>query len=550
MKAYIKLLFLSGVCAGLGSCTDLDTDIDTQYTQLPDNDIIVNSQLEGCYYYMRNEAGLGRNYWEGVMLQGDELMGISFGGGWFDNGRAVYPSQHKLNPDIPGVGIMGDLMSGMTYCNTVIANLGGPNLDDPLVAPVRAARAFYQFMLMDLYGDVPMLGSTECLDADGATVRNKRGDVARWLETELLAIIPDLTEANNVDTYGRPNKWMAEALLAKLYINWPVYTAEDIETYNPSAANEKLNDCIAICDDIIKSGIFSVGKGYRKKFMSDNGVHITDFIYAMPFDPATLGANYGGGSEMDRFMAFCKANGTEPTGPLGFVYSKSTGGNWILVPEAIDRFNLKGDERNEMILVGPQYVRDANCDKTSTPLMYKGAQIDYSKTIKDEEWLNKDLFDVGSNGDAANCIKGAHLLKYPSVQDDYDKWSRKQSNDLPIFRYADILLTKAEAIARGGNATNGATVAGLINEVRDCSGAEHISGTPSLQDILDERGREFICEMWRRNDLIRYGQFENDWGYKHDVNPSAKTELWRRLLPIPTGVMDTNTNWTQNKGYN
>jgi hypothetical protein len=71
----------------------------------------------------------------------------------------------------------------------------------------------------------------------------------------------------------------------------------------------------------------------------------------------------------------------------------------------------------------------------------------------------------------------------------------------------------------------------------------------TLQDVLDERGRELIAEMWRRQDLIRFGQFENDWGFKNEVNPSAKTDKWRRLLPIPTGVMDTNTNWKQNTGY-
>ena len=88
-----------------------------------------------------------------------------------------------------------------------------------------------------------------------------------------------------------------------------------------------------------------------------------------------------------------------------------------------------------------------------------------------------------------------------------------------------------------------------MNQVRDCSSAPHVVGTPTLQDLLDERCREFICEMWRRQDLIRFGQFENDWGFKNEINPGAKTEKWRRLLPIPKGVMETNTNWDQNEGY-
>ena len=68
---------------------------------------------------------------------------------------------------------------------------------------------------------------------------------------------------------------------------------------------------------------------------------------------------------------------------------------------------------------------------------------------------------------------------------------------------------------RGATATLGATPASLMNEVRDCSSAPHVTGTPSFQELLDERSREFILEPWRRNDLIRFGQFEADWGEKN-----------------------------------
>ncbi|MDE6439075.1 MAG: RagB/SusD family nutrient uptake outer membrane protein, partial [Muribaculaceae bacterium] len=77
---------------------------------------------------------------------------------------------------------------------------------------------------------------------------------------------------------------MAKALLAKLYLNWGVYT-NPITSVTASTPNEKLNECVAICDDIILSGLFDVGQGYRKKFFPDNGVQIKDFIYAMPMDP-------------------------------------------------------------------------------------------------------------------------------------------------------------------------------------------------------------------------------------------------------------------------
>ena len=91
-----------------------------------------------------------------------------------------------------------------------------------------------------------------------------------------------------MSTYGKPNYWMAAALLAKLYLNWGVYT-NDITTVNNSTPNPKLNDCVYWCDKIIESGLFEVGVGYRQKFYPDNGVHIKDFIYALDVDPATKG---------------------------------------------------------------------------------------------------------------------------------------------------------------------------------------------------------------------------------------------------------------------
>lgn len=547
MKRYTKFLLLSGVLTGCLSCTDLNTDLDTKYTEFPDNEIAISGKLEACYYYFQTEAVFGRNYWEGVVLQGDELMGVSFNGSYFDNGRLVHPSTHNLNPDTPGAGAMGDLMAGITYSNKIIVELGGEDQKDPIIAPVRAIRAFYHFLLMDMYGDVPLLDHAV---AEGEIIeRAPRADVARFIESELIEIIPDLSEANNANTYGRPNKWMAQALLAKLYLNWGVYTASDVTTVTNDTPNEKLDELVAVCDEIIKSEIFEVGEGYRKKFFPDNGIHIKDFIYAVNFDPVKNPTRYIGGHQLDRFMTFKKANSCDGMGPWGFVPAKSLAGAYILTPECVDRFNLEGDERNLVILQGPQYITDpVTYEFTTTPLMYKGEQVNYTKEIEfDPDKLSE--MSVGADSDPKNIQKGCHLGKYPSQASDFIDRDRVSGNDIPIFRYADILLTKAEAILRGATATLGATPASLINEVRDCSNAPHIEGTVTLQDLLDERGREFVGELWRRQDLIRFGQFENDWGVKNEINPSAKTDKWRRLLPIPTGVMDTNTNWEQNYGY-
>lgn len=144
--------------------------------------------------------------------------------------------------------------------------------------------------------------------------------------------------------------------------------------------------------------------------------------------------------------------------------------------------------------------------------------------------------------------QGYRSIKFFPDINDYNVYSRNQDNDVPIFRYADIILMKCEAITRGGSATLGDTPMSLFNEIRAYVNAPLIESNPSLQDILDERGREFLDEHWRRNDLIRFGDFERDWGFKNDFNPNASNPQYR-LLPLARDVLNANTNWSQNPGY-
>jgi hypothetical protein len=111
-----------------------------------------------------------------------------------------------------------------------------------------------------------------------------------------------------------------------------------------------------------------------------------------------------------------------------------------------------------------------------------------------------------------------------------------------MFRYADVLLEKAEAILRGATATNGDSPLSLVNKVRTRAKAASLNAV-TLNDVLDERARELAMECWRRNDLIRFGQFEKTWGIKTDANPN------KRIFPIPRPEMQLNPKLTQNPGY-
>ena len=549
MKKSIVILAAAAALLAI-SCTNLDVDVKSLYTEYPTTDVALEAKMADVYYCFR--GALGRRYGESSSLSSDEQTAISFDGDYYDGGTYAHSALHNYSPDDPSVGWYGELAAGITKANQAIRDLGG--YESPASAYARAMRAFYLFLLMDNYGDVPIIdGPVE----EGQVIERKpRAQVAEWLEKELLEVIPNLTEDVNVATYGKPTKWMAKTLLAKIYLNWAVYTASDVTAYDASASNAKLNDLVALCDDIIASGKFSLEGGeqsgnggtplnrYRAKFYPNNGPQIKDFIYAMPYDAVTQqGFQYA----RPRVWRQGRNDGDGGAGYFGTDIGNSCGGNFSVTPEAAARFDAaakEGDLRAEQVIRGKIYMYDpVTYEKTSTPYLYKGEEITLTNTITlvaDDENLN-----TGKN--VNGWSQGYKSVKYFVIQDDY-KNGRNQSNDLPIFRFADILLMKAEAIVRGATATNGDTAASLVNQVRAYAKAP-AKNTVDLAVIENERCLEFFDENWRRNDMIRFGHFENEYGFHKKGFPTANFEKTRRILPIPTGVLNENTNWKQNPGY-
>ena len=318
------------------SCSDLDVDIKSQYTDYPmDSEIALDARISNAYYAFR--APLNRRYDELLSLSSDEYSAVCFAGGWLDGRQYSNCSTHSWNASANDnqLNVCSDLLAGITNCNLLLRDLD--ESDVALSAPVRAARAFYTFLFMDNFGDTPIADDKL---TQGATRidRSPRADVARWIESELLAVRDDCPSEVNESTYGTPTCWMVDALLAKLYINWNVYT-QDVTSadWNPNAANEKLNDCIAICDRIIASGNFNLSDDYKTKFMYTNGPHIKDFIYAVPYE-ATL--NQGMMYARYRTWRYGGANGFYTT-----VLTPSCGGNFAMNPEFAELFCLPGDRR-------------------------------------------------------------------------------------------------------------------------------------------------------------------------------------------------------------
>ena len=535
-----RLFISAGLLAmALTSCTDLNMAPNSQYTEDPSQNsgidpmIVVEAKMADVYYHLAGT--LGRRYMEAQCLASDEFTPLAFAGGYYDSGTYAHQALHCSSPNDASIGWYDDVTAGITKANTILEDLGS-GASAQMKAPARAIRAYYTWILMDSYGDTPILDKVQ---AEGSVVpRSSRKEVAEWIESELNDIIPALTDDVTENTYGKPTKWMAEALLAKLYINWPVYTAESVDQYDAAtAANPKLDACIAACDEIINSGKFNLGSvDYLHKFSYDNGWQVEDFIYAIPYDAINRQ-----GMQYARPRTFKDMKNLLPN-VYGSTdkFTQSFGGNMVVTPEFAKLFSLDGDIRNLSILRGDVYVRDPKTLRPTTePFMYKGNQVHFTEDITLAKKDNN--IDVGNDANAYQ--QGCHSIKWFTTPADYNN-GRNQSNDLPIFRFADILLMKAEALTRQGS--SGAKA--LFNQIRTYAGAPTIANEPTLQEIYDERGREFFDENWRRNDMIRFGHYEDEFFPHYKDFPDANFDKRHRIFPVPQNTINLN-GWEQNPGY-
>ncbi|SJZ39381.1 Starch-binding associating with outer membrane [Chitinophaga eiseniae] len=546
MKKYIKSILILSMVTVVSGCTKLDVDIKSRYTRFPDSQAAAEAVSASAYNAYR--GAMGRDHWMAQTLSGDEAVSVAMGSDWYDGG--VYRQFHLHNWTADN-GILPNIwnsaMSGIASCNEILALFA--NDESTISAPIRAIRAYYYFILMDNFGAAPIMTKLVAQQPE----RSPRADVCKFIEAELLAVKDRLPVNVDAGTYGKATQYMAAALLAKLYLNWAVYTTPDVANYTPGLPNEKLRNAVEMCDFIITSGKFNLSDRFLTKFRPDNGPHIKDFIFAMPFDrERQQGMTYS------RFWIHRSAQ--KQFGDL----PQSVGGTFRVLPAYLDKFNLTGDERNASYIGGKQYYWN-NYAPTANPFLIntskRGIDQDYNGSDADKkfDWHMEFTREITlrPNGaatlDVGNDQKG-RSMGYRSVKFYMDvnvtaAQNRSQSNDVPIFRYADILLMKAEAILRGATATNGETAMALMNQIRSYVKAPSLTTQPDLDALLDERAREFADESWRRNDLIRFGKFEDNWGFRN-LYPAGFTEKYRRIFPVPTTVLNLNTNWRQNTGYN
>ena len=511
------------------SCTDLDVAIKSELTsanfpQTEEQFVAASGSI-----YSEFAKGYGENYWNQTELSSDGAVLTANGGNWFDGGRYKELHLHSWtkNSDIIK-STWSWLYNTINNCNRVdqlFKEAPESDAKNTAIAELKVMRALCYYLLIDNYGGVPLIKEF----GEGLKPRSTRQEVFNYIETEVLESIDYLSTENDISTYGRPNQMTAYALLAKLYLNAEVFIGQN-----------KYNEVVEMCDKIIEneaSDKVGLSGDYIKMFDYDNGPQINEFIFAIPYDENNLQAFRPARYWFSIFHPYYWN--------LNFSTSSCVRG----VPEYYDLFAQDpNDQRENFWLKEEQYERDG-----VTPMIYPATRIQldsrydgpnpdevvyyHIKHTKEIEFRNIPNFDTGD--DVIGRLVGYRSNKFnPSTT----QLSRYQSNDFPVFRYADILLMKAEAILKGATPTLENTPLGIVNRVRQRSNASALTSI-DLDILLEERAREMCYENWRRNDLIRFGKFENSWLLKTDTNTD------HRLFPIPQKEIEANPSLIQNTSY-
>lgn len=549
MKKISKYVYASLLAAGsLAACHKIAVPVTTELTPaIFPQDTNQFIQAAGPVY-VALRGNWSTEYFFQQCYSTEEGIMEARGGNWFDgaqNQQMHYHSWTKDNGYVNGNwGWMATIIGTANQVTSVLKQaMPEGDRKNTTLAEIRMVRDFAYFMMMDNYGNVPL----DTVYGDFTPHSNvARAQVFNWLEGDIKATIPFLSADVNTYTYGRPTKWMAWSLLAKMYLNAEVYTG-----------TARYNDCIAACDQVIASGKFSITStaNYLQMFYPTNGPTSVgskdEFIFAIPFDATASGfygrsVNYKARYDVPRSMGKVAAG-------AGFNYFNipfTPGGPASTLPEFYANFNDAGDIRNKQWLTGLQYRPDG-----VTPIMitttnlgydqfYTGpnpnAAYTYQLNLTPNVVLRQSdaSFDAGNDEIAWNM--GYRNIKfYP----DATSASRNQNNDQPVFRYADVILMKSEAILRGGTPTNGATALSLVNQVRANRSTSPAWTNVTLDSMFAERSREFAWEGWHRNDVIRFGKYENKWGFKTDAS------TYKRIFPIPSSAFATNPALVQNPGY-
>ncbi len=488
------------------SCTDLKEEV---YSSIPlddffrtEQDVLMNA---GRAYTKLQPFPEEQRLWSLMQNASDEMVIPGRDDGlWWEQGRWDELHTHRFSPNNKILRKSWEFVfEGISACNEVIYETESSPIvfegKERIMAEIKVLRAFFYYWGIDNWGNIPF--SIDFTDRE-LPEQKDRQFVFNFIEKEVLDNIDKLQETPGPNYYGRVTKGMAYTLLAKLYLN--------AETW--IGAN-KYQQAVDACDQVMALNAYTIESDYFLNFKVHNEGSMEN-IFVIPNHTVYT---------KDRLYWYTLT--LNDASRASFNFKGEMWDGFVLEPPFFNKY-AENDLRRHSFLFGQQY------DKGGNPIYFiengDTAWFAYSPTIE--------------NYKARKRWEGARCAKY-EYQENLEYYVNDMENDFVLFRFADVVYTKFEALWRLGRAGEMINDPNLV-KIRTRAGLEpYTLSEISAEELLDEFGREFAWEGRRRQDQIRFGVWGNTWWNKPTSGENEK------LFPIPQTALSANPKLKQNNGF-
>ena len=452
------------------------------------------------------------NYYNLSQISTDENIVPTRGSDWGDGGRWLAIHRHGWTSELSDLnGAWNEAFTGVARANKVLLDIQDLDVQDKeaITAELRAMRAYFYYQLLDLFGNVPIIGDDELeVDPDNPPPANTRAEVFDFIESELTAARPLLAQTQQA-AGGRISQDAVDAILANMYVNCEVFRA----TLTPGGLQRGpacYQQAFDKADDLITSGRYQLSDSYLEIFSVDNEDNPEHIFRVENIAAQDLGLTLP--------MRMTHYNQFSPSPWNGFA----------TLAETYNQYD-EDDVRRQAYLVG-----QARNFETGEPIENRNNQ--------------PLIFTPDFPGGVENTTEGAgyRLLKY---QPDVNHVNGNHGNDFSLFRLGEMYLIRAEAAFRMGNSSQALDDLNALR-ARGFDDDDDDARLTSVDEttILRERLFELAGEAKRRQDLVRF-EIGGVNQYLRAYFEKAQSEPFRTIYPIPQAQLDANPNLTQNPGY-
>lgn len=463
------------------------------------------------------------------------------------------------------------LYSGIRAANSVSYYAQTAQVDEKtkgqLVGEARVLAAYEYYLLVNNFGGVPIMKDF-LTTADTGYPKSSAADVYAYIISELEDVISKnvLQASTATKGGGRISQETAKAILAKTYLS----AAWDLNK------QEYFSKAAALADEVIAGRKLTTP--FAKLWKADgSGDDNEEFLWDVEYDLATANNTTSGGTEWSGY--YCNYLGGNEDN------IKATTSSYVPTLYALHCFK-KGDQRYDATFMKElPDINKGNAANTGYWTWYKNgeslvgkpvtryysawyetdADFEAWKAIDPANRANTYRIPMDSQSKEAQNMDGRDMEYYdnqqlvygssPCKKFDDSKTAKTEKNtcyrDIHIITLPEMYLVAAEAYLKAGD--NPKALARL-NEVHQRAGLSALTGTISIDDILDENACENFGNEARWMDLRRTQTLVTRCTkYNHEMGDKAAQYIGKKLLrPIPQAAIDANDQLTladQNPGY-